>query len=198
MNQMLRVLVIDDNRADRGLVIRELKREFAQLQVQEIIDASSFTAALTAGEFDVVITDYQLGWTNGLNILKAIKELYPDCPVVMFTATGSEEIAVEAMKSGLDDYILKSATRYVLLPSVVKVVLERALLRHQAAKVEIRLRGLLNHLQVGVFRANPDGTYIEANPAFLKILGLENLEQAYTENILNMREYYLTLGQSES
>jgi PAS domain S-box-containing protein len=197
MNQMLHVLVIDDNRADRGLVIRELKREFAQLQVQEIIDASGLATALAAGAFNVVITDYQLGWTNGLNILKAIKELYPDCPVIMFTDTGSEEIAVEAMKSGLDDYILKSATRYVLIPSVVKIALERAQNRRQAALLEIRLRGLLNHLQVGVFRANFDGTYIEANPAFLKILGVENLQQLYSENILDISGYYSTLEQSE-
>ncbi|KKO20827.1 MAG: diguanylate cyclase/phosphodiesterase [Candidatus Brocadia fulgida] len=54
-----------------------------------------------------MITDYRLDWTDGLWILRSVRKQYPSMPVVMITDHGSEEIAVEGMKSGLSDYILK-------------------------------------------------------------------------------------------
>lgn len=190
---MLHVLIIDDNKADRALVIRELKREFSQIQVQEIIDEKELAAALTAKQFNAVITDYELRWTNGLNILRTVKQLYPYCPIIMFTGTGNEEIAVEAMKSGLDDYVLKLQNKYIKVPVILRIAIERAENRRQAELLEIRLHGLLNQLQVGTFRVNSNGNYIESNAVFLELLGIENLAQLQSGDILNIREYYSTL-----
>ena len=114
-NNPFRLLLIDDNPDDRALTIRELKKEF-EIQVKEIADAEGFADALEEGNFDLVITDYQLIWGNGLEILGQIKARYPDCTVIMFTGTGSEEIAVEAMKNGLDDYVIKSPRHLKRLP----------------------------------------------------------------------------------
>ncbi|HEY9805144.1 MAG TPA: response regulator, partial [Candidatus Obscuribacterales bacterium] len=105
---MARILIIDDTPDDRLLVKRELQREFADLELQEITNPTELAQALTAGGFDLVITDYQLGWDNGVAIAQAIKAHYPDCPVIMFTNSGNEEVAVAAMKAGVEDYILKS------------------------------------------------------------------------------------------
>ncbi|PSB21052.1 hybrid sensor histidine kinase/response regulator [filamentous cyanobacterium CCP1] len=104
---MLRILLIDDSQADRLLAIRELRRTISDVQIQEVCQASDFEPTLEAGEFDLVILDYQLRWNNGLTILQSIKSRYPNCPVIMFTNSGSEEIAVEGMKQGLSDYVLK-------------------------------------------------------------------------------------------
>jgi len=100
--EIIWALLIDDNPDDRQLVLRELQKSFPRIKVQEIIDEQGFTAALNQGKFDLVITDYKLGWITGLEVLQRVKEKYPYCAVVMFTATGSEEIAVEAMKEGLE------------------------------------------------------------------------------------------------
>ncbi|MDZ8026458.1 MAG: ATP-binding protein [Nostoc sp. DedQUE11] len=195
MTQVLRILIIDDNPGDRALVMRELRREFPQLQAQEIREAAGFASAIAAGEFDLVITDYQLGWSTRLEVLHTIKQQYPNCPVIMFTNTGSEEIAVEAMKSGLDDYVLKSPNRYIRIPSAVRVALERVQIKQRATLLEIRLQGLLNQLKLGIFRTHPDGNFIECNPAFLELLGLDSLSQASAMNLLNIPEYYLVLQQ---
>jgi DNA-binding NtrC family response regulator len=103
-----RLVIIDDNPEDRILILRELSREFPNLQVEEIIDTEGLNQALSTSNFDLVITDYQLRWNDGLSVLKEVKSRSSDCPVIMFTDSGNQEIAVEAMKTGLDDYIIKS------------------------------------------------------------------------------------------
>lgn len=172
MNHPLRILLIDDNPDDRALVVRELRREFPDPWVEQIIDTEGFERALEGDAFHLVITDYQLRWSDGLAILRTVKSRHPACPVIMFTGTGSEEIAVEAMKAGLDDYVLKSPKHLVRLRAAVRSALERVEARERAAFLEARLETLLNRLNVGVFRSTPDGKVLEANPAFLRLLGL--------------------------
>ncbi|MBI4642100.1 MAG: response regulator [Candidatus Tectomicrobia bacterium] len=124
MNTPLRLLLLDDNPDDRALVMRELRREFPDLQAEQITEAKGFAQALEVGNFDLVITDYQLRWTDGLTVLHAVKARWPDCPVIMFTGTNGEEIAVEAMKAGLNDYILKSPKHFARLSAAVQLALE--------------------------------------------------------------------------
>ena len=130
------ILVIDDNPTDRLLIIRELERKYTELQVTEIINTKVLAQAMEQGGFDVVITDYQLGWSDGLTVLKQLKSRYPECPVIMFTNSGNEEIAVEAMKSGLDDYIIKAPNRYMRVPTAVHLALERTELRQRAKRLQ--------------------------------------------------------------
>lgn len=100
------VLVIDDNPDDRALVKRQLQQEFRAVFI-EVTTLGEFYAALNEGKFDVAISDYNLRWSDGLFITRALKARHPDCPVVMFTNSGDEEVAVRALKQGVDDYVLK-------------------------------------------------------------------------------------------
>ena len=122
----LRVLLVDDNPDDRALVRRALERDLGAIQAEEIVDRAAFERANEAGGFDLVVTDYQLLWWTGLDVVRAAKERWPYCPVVMFTATGNEEVAVAAMKSGLDDYVLKSTSRLPRLVASVRLALQNA------------------------------------------------------------------------
>ncbi|MBF2064700.1 MAG: response regulator [Calothrix sp. C42_A2020_038] len=185
---MPHILLIDDNPDDRLLVRRELEREFSsELQVTEIADESQLENALKIDKFDLVITDYQLCWTNGLRVLLALKSHYPNCPVIMFTSTGNEEIAVEAMKNGLDDYIIKSQKHYLRLALAVRSNLARAKAEYQVSRLENRLQSLLNKLNVGVFRCTVEGRLLEGNNAFLRLLNLETIAQA---QMLDLRELF--------
>jgi PAS domain S-box-containing protein len=185
---MLRLLIVDDNPNDRLLIVRELKREFPDLEVEEILKPEDFSQSLSAGKFDLVVTDYQLRWDDGLTVLQEIKSHYPDCPVVMFTDSGSQEVAVEAMKAGLDDYVIKSPKQYARLPVAVRQVLQRAESQRKADRLELRLQRLLNHLNVGVFRSTLDGYLLEGNASFLRLLGVSSLQEGQT---LNLQELFL-------
>ena len=93
MSTRLRVLLVDDNADDRLLVLRELRREFSDVQAEQVIEARGLDQALERREFDLVITDFQLRWTDGIVVLRAVKRRCPGCPVIMFTGTGNEEVA---------------------------------------------------------------------------------------------------------
>ncbi len=178
LSQPLRLLLIDDSPDDRDLVLRELAKGFAACQAEAITDAESLEQALRTGGFDLVITDYRLHWSDGLSVLRRVKAAYPQCPVIMFTATGTEEIAVEGMKSGLDDYIIKDLKHYFRLALTVRSALERLASQQRTAQLEQHLQALLNRLDVGVFRASVEGQLLEANAAFLHLIGLDSLAAA--------------------
>ena len=178
MKPLRRILLVDDNPNDRLLAKRELKREFVDLTIDEIIDQAELDQALEAYKFDLVITDYQLKWSTGLDVLKQIRALDADCPVIMFTNTGTQETAVAAMKAGLNDYVVKSPQHFVRLPASVRSVWEQTQTRLRAATLETRLQSLLNRLNVGLFELGDGGELLEINQALLNLLGLNSPEAA--------------------
>ncbi|KAF0195649.1 MAG: two-component system unclassified family response regulator [Bacteroidetes bacterium] len=179
MPELLKVLLIDDNPDDRILVIRELKKLFI-IDVDEIIDSNEFERSLERLDFDIVITDYQLRWTTGIEVLIKIKTINPLLPVIMFTGTGSEEIAVMAMKVGLDDYILKSPQHYVRLAMSVNSVILRMkeeMLRKQTQnalrKSEESYRLLVENIEIGFTRVDKDFNITMVNEAQCKLFNLK-------------------------
>ena len=182
MNNTLCILLIDDSPDDRTLAIRELRREIPDLQVQQITEAKGFAQALEEGSFDLVITAYRLQWTDGLQVLHAVKARWSECPVIMFTGTGTEEIAVEAMKAGLDEYVIKSPRHFARLPVTVRLVLKRAQQRQALKEAEARYRNLFDGVPVGLYRTTPEGQPLDANIALVQMLGYSNRESLLITN----------------
>jgi PAS domain S-box-containing protein len=134
--QPLRIALVDDNPDERTLARRRLRQAFAGWEIVEVSDPEGFERLLRGRELGAVVTDYQLGWSDGLEVLRRVREVLPECAVVMFTGTGSQEVAVEAMKAGLDDYVLKAAPHYVRLP--VAGARARARRPARAARAQMR------------------------------------------------------------
>jgi signal transduction histidine kinase len=169
----LRLLLLDDNPDDRLLAKRELERHFSDCSTVEVGDRAGFERVVADGlPFDLVITDYQMRWTTGVDVLKFIKAQAPQLPVIMFTATGTQEIAVDAMKHGLDDYVIKSTRHYARLPVAVRTCLDRAEIRGRAIRTETRLAALLENIELGVFRMSLEGELEDGNRAFRAMLGV--------------------------
>ncbi|HIC89719.1 MAG TPA: PAS domain S-box protein, partial [Anaerolineae bacterium] len=167
-------------------IITVLRREFPDLQVEQITDEKSFAQALKRNDFHLVVTDYRLRWANGLAILRAVKSRWPDRPVVMFTGTGSEEIAVEAMKAGLDDYVLKSPKHLARLPAAVRSVMEKAQQRRALVETEVQYRSLFEGVPVGLYRTSPDGQILDANPALVEMLGYPSRESLLAVSVTDL------------
>jgi two-component system CheB/CheR fusion protein len=127
------VLLVDDNPDDRALVSRELLRHFSDVRILQAGTPETLAETLDQERFDVTITDYRLRFSDGITVLRELKRRFPERPVIMFTASGNEEVAVEAMKEGLDDYITKTAKHYPRIGYAVRACLDRV---HQRSQVE--------------------------------------------------------------
>jgi len=171
MNQALNFLLVDDNPEDRALVMRELSREFPDRRFCHVTDHKRLTLAIDRGPWDLAVTDYKLNWSDGLKVLTAVKARWPDCPVIMFTGSGNEEIAVQAMKSGLDDYVLKSSRHHARLAAAAVLALDRARERRALREAQTRHQQLFERVPVGLFCVALDGRITEANPAMVEMLG---------------------------
>jgi PAS domain S-box-containing protein len=134
-----------------------------------------------------------LRWTDGLVVLRTLKDKWPDLPIIMFTGTGSEEIAVEAMKAGLDDYVLKSPRHYARLSSAAKVTFKLAHQKQQISEAETRYTTLFNSIPIGLFAATPEGKINHANPALVQMLGYSSFSSlqnaSLSELFLNRSDY---------
>lgn len=173
----MRFLVIDDNPADRELIIRELRKEFPTAEFAQIYRRKDLDDALAAGDFDVVLTDYQLNWTDGLSVLRTIVKEAPGVPIIMVTDSGGEEVAVEGMKLGLSDYIIKR--HLTALCPAVKRALDAARLRRQhddalarLAASERRYRLLVEAADYGIYTLDPNGVILSINRKALEDSGL--------------------------
>jgi len=121
---MSRILVIDDNETMRsgiGLVVERMEHE-ARLAAS----GPQGLQCLQEEECDLVITDYRMEEMDGLEVLAAVKEEHPDTDVVVITAHGTIEIAVEAMKGGAADFITKPFPPEALQLKVDRVLAHRA------------------------------------------------------------------------
>lgn len=134
----MRILIVDDSPYDRELIKRTLQRSFPDATYIEVLHEQAFSEALRDLDYAVVCTDYYLKWTTGLAILQAIRARSADLPVVMVTDTGSEEIAAEAMKSGLNDYVLKS--HLTRLPIAITECLERRRIQSEHRALQTQLQ----------------------------------------------------------
>jgi signal transduction histidine kinase len=132
----VRVLLIDDNPDDRVLMGRELRRAIPGAVIHEVYEGTALEEALQQGAFDIAITDFRLGWTDGVSVLKRIKSRFVDKPVIMFTATANQEDAVEAMRAGLDDYLIKAPKHFARIPVAVHSAMQLAKMRETLRETE--------------------------------------------------------------
>jgi two-component sensor histidine kinase len=147
-NNPLRILVVDDNPDDRALVAREAEAGFPDAELREVGTRAEFEDALSAGPYDLVVTDLQLRWANGREVLTRVRTANAGCAVIMFTDSGDEMVAVELMKAGLDDYVVKSPRRLPRLRASMKIAADQVRNRSALNDRERQLKAAIAHQEV--------------------------------------------------
>src|SRR5882757_7266153 len=127
----LRALILDDAREDVELLLYELKSKGFAIDATVTHNQDEFLTAIKEGSFDVVLSDYRLPEWTGLDAFAALKATGKDIPFLLVTGTLGEEAAVECIKQGVSDYVLKD--RLERLSLAVKRSLEEKRLRESAA-----------------------------------------------------------------
>ncbi|HSM77311.1 MAG TPA: response regulator, partial [Bryobacteraceae bacterium] len=126
MPKTLQLLIVEDNPADAELVLRELTRAGFAPQWSRVETEADYLAALKKAP-DIILSDYSLPQFSGLRALELLQASGRDIPLILFSGTVGEDVAVEAMRLGAVDYLLKDRT--VKLPSAVERALKEKQLR---------------------------------------------------------------------
>ena len=172
MSEPRRILIVEDSPDDAELSIRALRRAGIDLTFQRVETPEAMRKALAEGTWDLVIADYSIPRFNGLAALKMLRESGLDLPFILVSGTVGEDVAVEAMKDGADDYVLKS--NLARLPLAVERELRDSEVRVERNRAEARYRSLVDRVPVGLFRISPAGDILEFNPALIDMLGFQD------------------------
>jgi len=183
----LRILLVEDNEPHALL----FQRSFSRANV--VVDVTHETRAETALErltmhpnsFDLVVADYQLPGITGLDFCIELVKQQSSLPMVLLTGMGSEDIAVKALKAGVNEYIVKDINKgYLdLLPVVLPGVVERhhdRLARRLAERAlrqsEARYRAIVDDQTELISRFRPDGVLTFVNDAYCRYYKKQDYE----------------------
>jgi two-component system cell cycle sensor histidine kinase/response regulator CckA len=162
--QSLRVLLVEDNPDDAKLLLRELKRAGFEAIPQRVDTEAGFLAGLQ-GNPDVILSDYAMPAFDGMRALELLKGSGLDVPFMLVSGTIGEDIAVEAIKQGAADYLIKD--RLARLGPAIHQALEQGRLRRERKRTdeELRithekLRQLLAHSPAVIYTLKIDGQTI--------------------------------------
>ncbi len=210
-NQSLRVLMVEDSEDDELLLIRELKKGGYNSVYERVTSAAAMRKALKEKEWDIILCDYMLPRFNAPSAIYILKEANLDIPLIVVTGTVGEETAIECMRFGANDYIMKPNLSR-LCPAISRALDEAEIKnKHKQAEEllnasEVRYRRLFESAKDGILILDCDtGTIIDVNPFLIDLLGYSReqfIEKAVWElgpfkDIIPNRNKFLELQRQE-
>jgi PAS domain S-box-containing protein len=174
--EVLKILLVEDREPDAELVERELSRMQVPYESIRVLGEREFRNALVSFDPDIILTDHSLPTFSAKDVVRIARAEVPETPIIVVTGSLDEETAVEYLKAGASDYILKDRIRR-LGPAIQRVLdLQRTQRAHGEAVEEGRRREELLHAiiraaPVAVFSLDLRGTVLSWNPAAERIFG---------------------------
>ena len=184
MNQeTIRALLVDDDQGHFS-VTRAMLEQIARpkIELDWVATFEEGRDALIEDDYDVYIVDYFLEDRTGLDLLREAGRRQLQAPVIMLTGRGSHEVDMEAMQAGAADYLVKGEIGPAELERSIRYALDRIAGLKALRESEERHRGMFDHLPIGVYRCTPEGGFLDANPALVRLLGYPDpatLEKSY-------------------
>ncbi len=173
----LRILLVEDSSEDAQLLVLYLEAHGVRFTYAQEDTLEGFLTALRSGPWDLVLSDFSLPGTDGMEILKGLRDRDPDLPFILLSGVLDEGAAVEAMRGGANDFVLKSNLAR-LVPAIEREMKEAELRRKQRLfEEELRLL----HTAIGqtpdmVVITDPQGTILYSNAATAAITGFQRDE----------------------
>jgi diguanylate cyclase (GGDEF)-like protein/PAS domain S-box-containing protein len=177
VSRAINLLLAEDSEDDARLVLLELKRGGFTVRHERVESAAALTAALQRPGWDAVISDYNMPGFTGLDALAILKASRADIPFIVVSGTIGEEIAVQAMKAGASDYVMKKDL--ARLAPALKRELKEATARagHRQAEIELRKLSLaVRQSGTAIMITDPAGAIEFVNPKFEAITGYSAAE----------------------
>ena len=177
MSLRLHILHLEDNVADAALVRDTLEMEGIACDVTRVETESAFRTSLQQGGFDLILADYTLPSFDGLSAFTIARQQSPDLPFIFVSGTLGEEVAIEALKIGATDYVLKTGLSR-LAPAAHRALreagerVERKKAEEALRRSERELRQVIETIPAMVWSALPDGSNVLMNSRWTEYTGL--------------------------
>ena len=172
MKEKIRALLIDDDQGDfvftKGL-LSQITHPTIELDWVPTFEEGQ--DAIAQGQYDIYLVDYFLEDRTGLDLLREAARHQLQAPVIMLTGRGNRDVDLEAMQAGAADYLVKGQIESEDLERSIRYALDRMEAQRALRVSEERHRGMFDHLPMGVYRCTPEGEFLDANPALVRILG---------------------------
>lgn len=144
MTEPLNVLIVEDSEDDAQLLVRELERGGYQVTSERVDTPETMTRALANRSWDIVFADYTMPHFSGTAALELLRKSELDIPFIFVSGTMGEDVAVEAMKAGANDYVIKGNLKR-LVPAIRRELQEAAVRRQQKlAEEQLKQQERLN------------------------------------------------------
>ena len=158
---MIRVLYVDDEPAILDTCKQILERT-GSFSVTPAISSKEALDKIHAAPYDAVISDYLMDDINGLDLLKIIRNEFPDMPFIIFTGKGREDVVVEAYEHGVDYYVQKGGTakaQYAELAHKIERAVENRRIKRDLTRSEERFQDFVENFEGIAFQVTPGGKF---------------------------------------
>lgn len=177
----VKILIVEDLPSDALLNEREVRKAIPDVSIKTVDSEIDFKEALARFIPDIILSDYNMPGFNGLEALKISQEISPSTPVIIVTGSVNEETAVECMRAGANNYVLKEQIRRLgpaLLHALEEKKTKEAHLQAQQDLIESeqRYRLLFDLSPIGILLQNDHGIIINANDQICNILDYQSNE----------------------
>lgn len=201
----LAILHLEDSAADRELLRELFLAEGLVCEFRAVESRAAFEAALEQGQFDLILSDYSLPGFDGMTALALAQQRRPEIPFVFISGVMGEERAIETLKNGATDYVLKQRINRIV--PCVRRALREVVDRQQLSETEERLRQseaqmrqIMEHVGDWILVFDPRGNCTYSNPAYAKALdaspgtaGHDFWERLAGDDAVRLREDFNTV-----
>lgn len=188
MEEKLKILLLEDSKPDAELIIRELKKVIFDFEYLVTKTEKEFTDALHTFKPDVILSDYALPQYDGMQALDKVKEIIPFTPFIIITGSINEETAVECIKNGAWDYVLKGSLKR--LPNAVMRAINETEELKARKQSEEKYHLLVSSINEGLMQIDKDDRILFVNQKLCDMFG-------YTEDELLGKIGYEILIENE-
>ncbi|WP_300671896.1 sigma-54-dependent Fis family transcriptional regulator [Desulfoluna sp.] len=176
----MKVLIVEDSEDDAFLLLRRLRKDGLQPECRRVDSESSMADALEREDWDLIISDYDIPGFGGIEALGLLKASGRDIPFIMVSGVLGEDVAVEVMKEGAHDYLIKDRLDR-LVPAIERELREaadrrkRVVVEQALDQSEVQYRLLTEQIVDGI-SLTQGGRYLFVNGAFGEIFGYDDTE----------------------
>jgi PAS domain S-box-containing protein len=176
INSILDILILEDSMPDKELVIEQLTEAGYQLTVTHSEDENTFTEALKRRRYDIIISDFKLPGFDAFGALEQCQKICPEVPFICVSGSIGEEKAIELLKRGAVDYVLKDRPDrlpHAVLHALEKVKEKEARLNaeRELMESEARFRQVAETAQEWIWEVDTKGLYTYSSPMIETLLG---------------------------